>query len=229
MRAIGYVRVSTADQTNDGISLDVQTARIEAYAAMMNLELVVIIREEGVSASIPLKDRPGGKQVLAALWEQDVRHVVALKLDRLFRDAADCLTQTKEWDTAGIALHLVDMGGMTLNTASAMGRMFLTISAAFAELERNLISERTSQALQHKKSRGEPVGRPPFGFKMVDHRLVPIPEELAIIAEVKRQRAEGRTLWQIANYLREQNVPTRQNGAWRHNSVRQLLSVTETA
>ena len=55
-------------------------------------------------------------------------------LDRLFRDAEDALRQTKAWDKAGIALHLVDMGGSGMNTASAMGRMFLTLMAA--ELER---------------------------------------------------------------------------------------------
>lgn len=70
--------------------------------------------------------------------------MVALKLDRRFRDAADALVQTRVWDRAGIALHVVDMGGQSLNTASSMGRMFLTMTAAFAELERNLISERTT-------------------------------------------------------------------------------------
>lgn len=43
-------------------------------------------------------------------------------LDRLFRDAEDALRQTKAWDKAGIVLHLVDMGGTSMNTASAMGR-----------------------------------------------------------------------------------------------------------
>lgn len=77
---------------------------------------------------------------------------MALKLDRLFRDAEDALHQTKAWDKAGIALHLVDMGGQTLNTATAMGRFFLNMMAGFAELERNLIAERTATALAHKKT-----------------------------------------------------------------------------
>lgn len=71
-------------------------------------------------------------------------------LDRLFRDAADALVQTRAWDRAGVALHVVDMGGTSLNTASAVGRMFLTMTAAFAELERSLVSERTSAAMQQR-------------------------------------------------------------------------------
>ena len=73
-----------------------------------------------------------------------VGHIVALKLDRLFRDAADALHQSRAWDKAEIALHLVDMGGQSLNTASAMGRFFLNMMAGVAELERNLIAERTT-------------------------------------------------------------------------------------
>ncbi len=111
-----------------------------------------VIREEGVSAGKPLATRPGGERLLQLVARKKVKHVVALKLDRLFRDAEDALHQTKAWDKAGIALHLVDMGGQTLNTATAMGRFFLNMMAGFAELERNLIAERTATALAHKKT-----------------------------------------------------------------------------
>lgn len=98
--------------------------------------------------------------------------MVAIKLDRLFRDAVDCLTATREWDRAGTTLHLVDMGGTCLNTGSAMGRMFLTMAAGFAELERNLISERTAAAMSHLKAEGRHVGSPGLGFEMVAGQLV---------------------------------------------------------
>lgn len=45
------------------------------------------------------------------------RNVIALKLDRLFRNAADALTLTRQWDKTGIALHLVDVGGQAINLA----------------------------------------------------------------------------------------------------------------
>jgi DNA invertase Pin-like site-specific DNA recombinase len=62
-----------------------------------------------------------------------------------------------------IALHLVDFGGNSINTSSAVGKMFLTMLAGFAEFERNLIGERTKAALDVKKERGERVGHIPFG------------------------------------------------------------------
>ena len=109
----------------------------------------------GVSGMIPLAQRDGGAAVIEGLMEHSATHVIALKLDRLFRDAADALNQTRQWDKDKIALHLIDVGGQSINTSSAMGRMFITMMAGFAELERNLISERTTTALQHKKSHGE--------------------------------------------------------------------------
>ena len=70
-----------------------------------------MIREEGVSGAKPLGIRPGGIELLALVATKKVGHIVALKLDRLFRDAADALHQSRAWDKAEIALHLVDMGG----------------------------------------------------------------------------------------------------------------------
>ncbi len=163
MRVIGYIRVSTDDQAREGVSLDAQEARIRAYAEMAGLELVDVIRDAAISGTVPLADRAGG----AALLDHDVDHVIALKLDRLFRDAADALSQTRSWDKAGIALHLIDVGGATINTSTAMGRMFLTMMAGFAELERNLISERTAMALAYKKDRREVLK--PLYLQLIGH------------------------------------------------------------
>ena len=64
-----------------------------------------------------------------------------------------------------IALHLVDLGGQTLDTSSAMGRFFLTVMAGAAELERNLIRERTSEAMSYVKSQGLKTGGDvPYGY-----------------------------------------------------------------
>lgn len=223
MKCAGYARVSTTEQAIEGVSLDVQSERIRAYATMVGLDLVMTIREEGISGSTPLGERPGGRELLRLLNEDGVDHIVALKLDRLFRDAADALNQTRDWDRKNVALHLVDMGGQALNTASAMGRMFLTMTAAFAELERNLISERTATAMAHKKANGQHVGRPPFGFVMRNRVLVPVPEEQVILREVRQLRAEDKTLAEIAAWLTRRGVPTRQGGRWRPGQVRFLL------
>ncbi|MEW6735646.1 MAG: recombinase family protein [Acidobacteriota bacterium] len=221
--AVCYTRVSTEEQAREGVSLDAQAERLKAYCQLTGLEIIKFIREEGVSAAKSLNARPGGAEVIELISTKQIGHIVALKLDRLFRDAEDALRQTRSWDRAGIALHLVDMGGQTLNTASAMGRFFLSMAAAFAELERNLTSERTIAALGHKKNHLQPYGTTPFGFVRVNNRLIEDSHELAVIDQIRSWRGDGWSLRRIAAELSKLGVPTKEGGQWFASTVRYLL------
>lgn len=222
-KAVCYVRVSTEEQAKGGVSLEAQEERLKAYCAMAGLEVAEMIREEGVSAVKHLIDRPGGQKLQQLLAKKEARHVVALKLDRLFRDAEDALRQTKTWDRAGVALHLVDMGGQTVNTATAMGRFFLSMMAAFAELERNLIAERTATALAHKKQNRKAYAPTPYGFTRVGDELTASPEEQEVVAKIFTWRKAGWSLRKIADKLNRQQVPAKNGGRWHATTVRYLL------
>lgn len=221
-KVVGYVRVSTAEQASEGVSLDAQSERIRAYCTLAGLELVALVREEGVSGTVPLAERKGGEELVREMVRCKARHVVALKLDRLFRDAADALTVTRQWDKTGVSLHLIDVGGQTINTASAMGRMFLTMMAGFAELERNLIAERTTAALAHKKAHRQVYAPTPIGFDRVGETLVRNGEEQAIVARIIAARGEGRALNAIAAELNAEGVPTKRGGRWHASTVRYI-------
>ena len=221
--AVLYTRVSTEEQSVNGVSLEDQKERLLSYCKMKGLEPVHIIQEKGVSAAKPLATRPGGQELLQIVKKGDVEHVIALKLDRLFRDAADALNVTQTWDKDGVALHLVDMGGQAINTASAMGRFFLSMMASFAELERNLISERTKAAMEYKRSHRETYGPPPFGFRKVENNLVEDKIEMEIIKRVKKWREQGQTLMKIADTLNKKNVPTKRGGKWAAATIKYLL------
>jgi DNA invertase Pin-like site-specific DNA recombinase len=224
LAAVGYVRVSTLEQASEGVSLDAQAARIAAYCQLAGLQLVELIREEGISASIPLVERPAGQRVIAALRQHKAGHVVAFKLDRLFRDAADALNQTRAWDKGGIALHLVDVGGQTINTAAAMGRMFLTMMAGFAELERNLIAERTASALQHKKARREIYNHVPLGFDEGAGKLIENPAEQVIIQFIKKAHSECMPMRRIAEHLNCKGMKGKQGGRFYASTIRCILN-----
>jgi site-specific DNA recombinase len=199
IKAIGYIRASTQDQE---ITLAMQAEKLRAYCALRGLDLVEIVEDAGVSGSVPLAERPAGQRVAVALRRHKATHVVALKLDRLFRDAADALAQTKAWDKAGIALHLCDMGGGTLDTSSPMGRMMLTMLAGFAEFERALIAERTGAAIRHKQARGEYIGgAAPYGYRLEAGELVEGEGEQAVVLEAKRLKAAGLSLRMIVAEL----------------------------
>jgi site-specific DNA recombinase len=218
-----YARVSTVEQANTGVSLDAQTERLFAYCSGVGLQPVRVIREEPISAGKPLALRPGGKKLLQALAEGEVNNVVALKLDRLFRSTQDALTHITQWDTEHVTLHLCDMGGQHLNTASAMGRMMLTLLASFAEFERNLISERTAAALAHKKSKRQAYNQTPYGFRKEGKMLVPDEQEQRVLQHIFTWRQEGHSLWVIANRLNHLGIPAKKGGRWHGETIRNML------
>lgn len=223
-KAVGYIRVSTLEQATEGVSLAAQEERIRAYCVMSGLDLVSIIRDEGVSASKELATRPGGIELLKQVSSKGVKNIVTLKLDRLFRDAADCLNQTRAWDAAGISLHLIDMGGTAINTGTAMGRFFITMAAGFAELERNMIAERTSAALAHKKAHREAYSPTPLGYDRQGNELIVNEQEQEIISKIKAWRESGLPLREIANKLNSAGVPTKKGGKWYASTINSILN-----
>jgi len=225
-KAIAYVRVSTEEQSKEGVSLDAQEQRIRAYAAMRGLDLIAIYREEGVSAKIPLRSRPQGAKLVKDLAKKRAKHVITVKLDRLFRNAADALDQSAQWDKAKCALHVIDMGGSAIDTASAMGRMFFTMAAAFAEMERNLISERTKTALAHKRaSRKVYCALTPLGFDRQGDDLVYNEAEMRVVRDVQRKRQAGLSMQAIADALNDSGAPTKRGGTWHAVTVQKILAV----
>ena len=150
-RAIGYVRVSTGSQEEDGNSLAQQTRRIQRYAEYRGLRLRSrdIIIERGVSGGIPLYERPGGRLFLERIETGRYAHVVSTSVDRMFRNVADAIATIDELDSLGISIHLLDFQGQALDTGSATGRAMLQVVAAFAEMERGLISERTRDGMSY--------------------------------------------------------------------------------
>jgi len=222
-QAVGYVRVSTREQTESGLSISAQERRIREFAAYKALDLSEIIKDENVSAGIPLGEREGGKRVLELTKSPNIS-VVAIKLDRLFRDAHDCLGVTKTWTDNGNSLYLMDLG---VDTTTAMGRAFLTNAATYAELEKNLISERTKEALLQVKMDGGTLGADCYGWRRSEEvdsngrRVLQIDtREIQVVAMCKAWRSEGFTFKQIADRLNRDNIPTKRGGRWHASSVR---------
>ena len=134
-RAIAYLRVSTTEQALSGLGLDAQRSAIEAECARQGWDLVATIADEGVSGSKAPAKRAGLADALDRIGSGEAEILVALRLDRLGRDAVDVLNLTKSTEVA-----LVDFPA---DLTTPAGRMVLTVLAGAAELERGLISERT--------------------------------------------------------------------------------------
>jgi len=224
MGAVLYIRVSTDEQAQHGVSLDAQEERLRAYCTMRDLEISGVIRDEGVSAFKYLDKRPGGTELLDTIARGKAQHVVALKLDRLFRNTADALATTEKWSRKGVTLHLVDMGGAAMDTTSATGRMLLTMLAGFAEFERTLTSERTRTALHYKRDHGQVYGSTPYGYDRDGRVLTENTDELATVRTIRSWRGEGLSLRAIAARLTAADVPTKLGGRWHPRTVSLLVN-----
>ncbi len=218
---VGYVRVSTEEQVREGVSLDAQEARLRAYATAKDLHLTEIIRDEAESGK-NLR-RPGIARLIELCENGECGGVVVVKLDRLSRRTRDLLHLVEDvFEPNEVALHSLNE---TVDTTTASGRFFLRIMGALAEMERELISERTTAALAHIKAQGVRLGGVPLGFARVGttNDLVPVAEELALVQRILGLWRRGQSYRQIAAKLNEEGVETRQNARWHHTTVAKVV------
>jgi site-specific DNA recombinase len=201
MNVVGYIRVSTEDQAREGVSLAAQQAKLEAYGVVKDWTLVEVIRDEGASAK---HLRRSGVQRLLSLVEAGAVDVVMIyKLDRLTRSVADLDKLMKLFDKKGVALVSLQE---SLDATTATGRLMMNLLASVSQWEREVIGERTKDAMQHLKAQGQVYSRPVF-------------DDAATLAQIHRMRAQGATYQDIADELTAAGVPTVRGGRWQAATI----------
>lgn len=148
----GYARVSTQDQ-----NLDMQLDVLKQYGCER-------IFQEKMTGS--KKDRPQLEELLKILRTGD--KVVIYKLDRISRSTKHLIELSEHFESAGVQfVSLQD----SIDTSTPMGRFFFRVMASIAELERDIISERTKAGLESARARGRNGGRPPVQNKKMELAL----------------------------------------------------------
>lgn len=220
MKAIGYARVSTDKQADRGVSLEAQTAKVKAMAAVQDAELVDMIVDAGESAKS--LNRPGMARLLSLVDAGAVDTVIIAKLDRLTRSVKDLADLLARFQKRGVSLVSV---AESLDTGSAAGRLVLNIMVSVSQWEREAIGERTRDAMQHKRANGERVGTVPFGYQTAAGgvRLESNTAEQGILVAMRELRAAGHSTRQIASELNRQGFTTRRGTEWRFQYVAEAL------
>jgi putative DNA-invertase from lambdoid prophage Rac len=147
MAIFGYGRVSTKEQTTEN-----QRREIEAVGYTVDYWHA----DEGVSGKVSASQRPQFAKMLSRI--RDGETLVVTKLDRLGRDAQDVGATIKMLATRRIEVIVLQLGKLDLT--SAAGKLMLTMLAAVAEMERDLLVERTQSGLARAKAEGRTLGRP---------------------------------------------------------------------
>jgi DNA invertase Pin-like site-specific DNA recombinase len=150
--AVAYHRVSTIDQRPELAREELRRA-----ARARDLELVAEIEETGSGAR---NDRPGLARLMDLVHQHRIAWVLIWKLDRFGRSVIDVLTNVRKLKQHGVTLVCTSQGLEVGPRGNAISDVIVTVLAAAAELERNVISERTRLGLVGARARGKILGRP---------------------------------------------------------------------
>lgn len=222
MKVIAYTRVSTTDQAN-GVSLEAQTAKLTAYAALYDLTIVETIEDAGESAKS--LHRPGLQRALGMLKRGEADGLVIVKLDRLTRSVADWQTLIDGYFGERAGKQLMSVSD-SIDTRTAAGRLVLNVLLSVAQWERETTAERTREALRHKIRNGERVGKVRFGYDLAADGvgLIENSAEQQAIATMIELRQAGATYRAIAAELSERGIEPKEANAWDHSAVRRILA-----
>jgi putative DNA-invertase from lambdoid prophage Rac len=175
MTTFAYLRVST---DNKGQTTDNQRKMITDSGFTID----EFYSEDGVSGSIRAMERPVFSKMLSKMKPGDT--VTITMLDRLGRSASDILNVIESMKQKGLKLRVMQFDGIDIT--SSMGKMVITCMAAMAELERNILIERTVSGMQRTKAQGTKLG-PPLSIE---------PSTLAVMCS---RKAKGATLDALAS------------------------------
>lgn len=233
-RAVGYIRVSTAQQALEGVSLDAQRSALEAWAGANGYELAEVYIDEGISGR-RATNRPGLQAALADVCGGGGALVV-YSLSRMARSTRDALTIGERLERAGVDLVSLKE---KIDTTTATGKLMYRMLAVLAEFESDIISERTTTGMSEKRAKGEKTGGTvPFGYEVVGHRTVQlkaggdrqvpvlgeVPDEQAVIELMLDLRVGGNSYRRIVEVLDGQNIGTKDGGRWQPTTVRNIIN-----
>jgi DNA invertase Pin-like site-specific DNA recombinase len=201
MAVYGYCRVSTTDQSSNRDSLTTQQQQVIDYTIRRGWWVAKFFIDAGFGGSIPLSERPQGRQLLGIVANGDV--IVTARLDRAFRSAEDAVATLEELRVAGVGWHIINLGGDVCG--SGINELVLTILSAVAGNERYRIRQRIRDFKSHPVSRRiYNGGHRPFGYDIVDGCLLPNATEQAAMARIQTLRQQGRRLREISQSIADE-------------------------
>jgi len=221
--AVGYVRVSTEEQRDGGLSLGAQRDAIEAFAKSQGYRLLEIIEDAAISGAKDPATRPGFRRIWELAEAQAFGILLVWKFDRLARHLAYAVTTAQTLrEQYGVTLRSVTE---PIETESPVGQMLFGIFASMAAMEREEIKERTLMGRKAKAQQGGFAGgKAPYGYRRdKEGGLEVVPEEAAVVQRIFAWHKQGLGTKAIATRLNAEGVPTRSGRPWRFTTIQGIL------
>ena len=217
-----YVRVSTQQQV-DRVSLPVQREELINYSRYaLNISDYEVFEDAGYSAKNT--DRPDYQRMMARVRTGEFSHVLVWKIDRISRNLLDFAAMYAELKKLGVTFVSKNE---QFDTSSAMGEAMLKIILVFAELERNMTSERVSAIMLSRASGGSwNGGKVPFGYSYdKETKQFSIrDDEAQIVLHIYDLYESIHSLTTVAKELNERGVRSRTGKPWNPTTIRTMLT-----
>ena len=219
MKAIGYIRVSTQSQVDEGVSMDAQKAKIRAWCDINDYELVAVYEDAGISGTT-LKGRDGLLDAIEATEKGFA--LVTYSMSRVSRSVRDMIDIGD-----GLSKKGADLVSITekIDTTTASGKMVFNMLAVMNQFERDQCSERVTFAMRHMKAQGKRVGSIPHGYELADDNLlVPEADGQQMLKIVNQLKDNGYSLRKISAELAEKGIFNKHKKPFAAQSIKQMLA-----
>lgn len=221
-KAAIYIRVSTHWQI-DKDSLKVQRRELIAYVEIvLGIKDYVIFTDPGYSAKNT--DRPDYQAMMDRIRTGEFTHLVVWKIDRISRNLLDFASMYDELKRLGVTFVSKNE---QFDTSSAIGEAMLKIILVFAELERNMTSERVTAVMLSRANNGQwNGGRVPYGYSWdkESRTFSVVEQEAKVIRRMAELYEQYQSLLYVAKYMNEAGIATKTGKQWTPTTVRTMLT-----
>lgn len=233
MRIVGYVRVSTDKQAEQGLGPEIQERAIRAWAKANGHRVVAVFSDLGVSGSNGLGSRIGLADALEQLRDGKATGIVVAKIDRLARDLIvqeQILAEARRLGGDVFSCSPAEAGYLADDPDDPSRKLIRQVLGAVSEYERSMVALRLRMGRRRKAERGGfAFGAPPFGWKAEGRELVPVPGEQAILERITDMRRGGFSLRAIADGLTTEGHRPRRGERWHPETLRKIIDRQEAA
>jgi DNA invertase Pin-like site-specific DNA recombinase len=228
VKVVGYLRVSTDRQAEEGLGLDVQRQAIRQWAKVAGHQIVKWTSDEGVSGSNGLGDRIGLADALERLRGKSAAGLVVYRLDRLARDLVlqeQLLAEIWRHGTVVFSASVAEAQFLVDDPGDPSRKLIRQVLGAVAEYERAMIRLRLRLGRRRKSEMGGyAFGAPPFGSRASDRKLIVDPEEQRTIARIRELRGSGASLRDVAAKLHSEGLRPKRGERWHPVVIQRILA-----
>lgn len=219
-----YIRVSTEEQANNGYSIRAQEEKLTSYANIKDWKVVDLYIDEGISGK-NVSDRYELVRLIDDIKKGKVNNVLVYKIDRLTRSTKDLIDLVELFNKYNCSFNSLNE---SIDTKTSTGRMFIKIIGIFAEFERENIVERVKLGLERKVKEGYTIASKNISFgyrKDKGKKIQEIEEnEALVVNEIYDLFLSGNNYTEIANYLNDRGITTKNKKKWSYKTVKLILN-----